>query len=66
VQANASASTIDGASDNIASLFEPEYQFTIGLRRYTRNAIYAIAVTENVSNFDNSSDFDLHSSVTWQ
>lgn len=66
LQANASASTINADSDNLAALSEPEYQLTIGLRRQTPNATYALAFTENLSNLDNSSDIGLHFSVAWR
>jgi hypothetical protein len=66
LQANASASTIDANSNNLASLSEPEYQLTIGLRRNTPNATYALAFTENISNLDNSSDIGIHFSVAWR
>ncbi|MEX1994727.1 MAG: hypothetical protein WD929_08695 [Steroidobacteraceae bacterium] len=63
LQASANASTIDVSSRDVSSLSRPEYQFTVGLRRYARGAVYALALTENVSNFDNSSDLGLHFSV---
>ncbi|MGE3597147.1 MAG: DUF3187 family protein [Dehalococcoidia bacterium] len=66
LQANASASTIDAGSNDLAALSEPEYQFTIGLRRQTPSATYALAFTENISNLDNSSDVGMHFSVAWR
>lgn len=66
LQASANTSTIDADHGQVAALSEPEYQMTIGLRRRIGNAIYAVALTENVSNFANSSDFGMHVSMTWR
>lgn len=64
LQANVTASTIDADSEQVSSLARHEYQFTVGLRRELRHTIVAMAMTENIANFDNSSDIGLHLSVT--
>ena len=64
LQANVTASTIDADSNQVSSLARPEYQFTVGLRREMRHTIVALALTENIANFDNSSDIGLHLSLT--
>lgn len=64
LQANVTASTIDADSDQVASLGRHEYQFTAGLRREVGPTVVAMALTENIANFDNSSDVGLHLSVT--
>lgn len=65
MQANASASTIDADSDGLAALSRPTYQLTLGLRKHAAGATYTVALTENISNFDNSSDIGAHLSLSW-
>lgn len=65
LQANASASTID-AGRSLSELSKTEYQLTVGLRRHTRRATYAFALTESVINADNASDLGVHFSVSWR
>jgi hypothetical protein len=63
VQAYASRSVIQEAT--VDELTENKYQLSLGLQTRTRNLLWSLALTENVSNFSNTPDVGLQLGIAY-